>query len=141
MRIGLELQPCCGVHGQAREIVTVRACLIIYVGILGAALCGTSQADYRLNCRLMDPSDRNFKRWCMGEIGEHVYVRPCPTQGLCGVRVQNFKSLYSTNVGPKRESPHSTVVSTTPGGTDSVRGTISEVGGLIGRTLSKVGLY
>jgi hypothetical protein len=112
-----------------------------------------SHAEYRLNCRLMDTHDPHFKRWCLGEVEQRRYlVRQCGIQGLCTIRVQNFKSAYSKNMATNKVvAPESigagiggTALSAAANGTvsdvsASVRGVTTETGGLIGRTLSTVG--
>jgi len=54
------------------------------------------QAEYLLNCRLMDPANPDYKRYCAGEL-DH-FVRRCSDQGICTVKAQNFKGAYS-NLG------------------------------------------
>jgi hypothetical protein len=92
-----------------------------------------SQAEYLLNCRLMDHRNPNFKRWCSSEVEQKV-VRHCSAQGLCVARVQNFGSVYSKSVVASKGEPiRGGIVS---GAKVSSVATTSTVGNTVGSTLS-----
>jgi hypothetical protein len=133
----------------------MRVCLIICLALAtGLIFPVPSHAEYLLNCRLMDPHSPNFKRWCLGEQEQRRYlVKQCGTQGLCIMRLQNFRSTYSRDVAASKEGPlkssgvglsGGTAVSASMNGTvssvsKSVGGVATKAGGLIGHTLSTVG--
>jgi hypothetical protein len=56
------------------------------------------QAEYLLNCRLMDPTNPDYKRYCAGELDHLNLVRRCSDRGTCTVKAQNFKGAYA-NLG------------------------------------------
>ena len=89
------------------------------------------QAEYLLNCRLMDPTNPDYKRYCAGEFDHLELVRRCSDQGICTVKAQNFKGAYA-NLGA---SSH--VARNSTGG--SLIGTsASTAGNLAGGALSGV---
>src|SRR5687767_1445248 len=53
------------------------------------------QAEYLLNCRLMDQTNPDYKRYCAGELSNFDLVRQCSNQGICIVKAQNFKAAYA----------------------------------------------
>jgi hypothetical protein len=124
-------------------------CLVVGYGLV---LSGSSHADYRLNCRLMDAHDPNFKRWCLGQLENRELVVQCAAE-LCKIKVQNYTSVYSRKVVLSREPLSKLAGAGMVGGAKlsaaapgtvsavsaSVGGVATGAGGLIGRTLSTVG--
>jgi hypothetical protein len=124
-------------------------------GFFGLAVLLTltvpAQAEYLLNCRLMNPSSPDYKRYCVGNLS---YV-DCSPQGVCIAKMQNFKSAYSTEdtgANEANKSPSGSLIGGRSSATgniaggalsgvsgSSVAGAAKAAGGLIGNAGSTVG--
>jgi hypothetical protein len=104
-----------------------------------------AQAEYLLNCRLMDPGSPDYKRYCMGELSKLDLIKRCNSQGVCIVRAQNFKSAYAANKSPTGglvsnvSSSGSLAGGALSGVSNSATGAATAAGGLIGGAGSTVG--
>jgi hypothetical protein len=129
----------------------MRACSIVCL-TLAVSLPYPTHAEYLLNCRLMDPDNPNFKRWCLSEVEHRRYlVNQCSAKDHCTVRVQNFRSTYSKNVAMSQNAPlesfgggsvaaaNSLANGSVSMSSSSVSGVAAKAGGLVGGTLSAVG--
>jgi hypothetical protein len=130
----------------------MRACSIVCL-TLAVSLPYPTHAEYLLNCRLMDPDNPNFKRWCLSEVEHRRYlVNQCRAKDHCTVRVQNFRSAYLKNVAISQNAPlesfgrgigvaaaNSLANGSVSMSSSSVSGVAAKAGGLVGDTLSAVG--
>ena len=53
-----------------------------------------SQAEFLLNCRLMDHRHSFYEHYCLGDQDSLLVVARCSEQGYCVIKRQNFKGAY-----------------------------------------------
>ena len=71
------------------------AALLTLAGIVSA---NPAQAEFLLNCRLMDSAHPIYRQHCKAETG-YLLASECLDARICIVKKQNFKGIYSDGLG------------------------------------------
>ena len=69
------------------------ALLGVFVWSMLFASEAEAKITYLLNCRLMNPTETVYARYCIGEIRSQLRMT-CEQDNLCLLRVAKFKSRY-----------------------------------------------